>query len=477
MYDDGAVVGRSHGWVSAGDGRRGVAATVRKFVQQWPKGFLADGERIVLDLWPEAAGLLRLFQGQAKSHQVKVRAFEGSAAEARLPDWHFAYQFPVVLSAPEWFLDSGALGPVFRYQPKRYPGIEKKFRLEFDQYCAYYRLLGVMDYGDEEQLYDVAWGREHLMANCEHDFGQTIYLQFVRTGSFHYLDTFESSVLHVMDVDIIHFDDHFDEAGGWRTHGAYHVAADGRPNCTPSHMWAEGFLSYYYYCGYAPALSAARGVADLICRKVEAGGVRRGARDRGWPLIALCAVYRATGEERYARAARAIVESFAEGPDPLEANGGVSGGYGPIPCQQAVMGSVAATGLAYYHQAFGDEVSRGLFLRVCDFLASETPRSPEGLFMPMSGTETCMSFATFSCVRESIGYAWELTGDEKYLQAGLRDIEDYMVSTIPLAARPPVGIKNGYQVVVSTGNAISITWRDNLRFFCYADRAGLLKDF
>jgi hypothetical protein len=141
------------------------------------------------------------------------------------------------------------------------------------------------------------------------------------------------------------------------------------------------------------------------------------------------------------------------------------------------MGSVAATGLAYCHQTFGDGVSRGLFLRVCDFLASETPLSPEGLFLPMSGTETCMSFATFSCVRESIGYAWELTGDEKYLRAGLRDIEDYMVSTIPLAARPPVRIKNGYQVVVSTGNAISITWRDNLRFFCYADRAGLLRDF
>ena len=81
--DDGETqVGRSHGWVSAGDGEGGVAASVRKFVQQWPKGFSADAGRIVLDLWPEAAGPLAIFQGQAKSHQVKLRAYTGDAARA-----------------------------------------------------------------------------------------------------------------------------------------------------------------------------------------------------------------------------------------------------------------------------------------------------------------------------------------------------------------------------------------------------------
>ncbi|GEM_PF-5701168 len=279
-------------------------------------------------------------------------------------------------------------------------------------------------------------------------------------------------------MDVIHFDDHFDETGGWGAHGAFHVGPDGRPNCSPSHMWAEGFLSYYYYCGYVPALAAARGVADLICKKVEAGGARRGARDRGWPLIALCSVCRATGEERYARAAKAIVASFAEGPDPLEANGGLKGGWGPIPYQQAVMGSIAATGLAYSHQTFGDELSRGLFLRVCDWLASEAVRSPEGLFLSMPGNETSMSYVACSDLRESVGYAWELTGDEKYLQLGLRDLKENMVSTRPLVGMtPPVRTRFGFEVIHSTGDSISILWRDNLRFMAYADRAGLLRDF
>ena len=126
-----------------------------------------------------------------------------------------------------------------------------------------------------------SWGRLDFMANCEHDFGQTVYLQLVRTGNYLYLDAFESAIRHVMDLDIIHFDDHFDEQGGWTAHGAFHVGADGKPNCHLSHMWAEGFLSYYYYSGYTPALESARGVADLICRKVAAGGGRRGREGPG----------------------------------------------------------------------------------------------------------------------------------------------------------------------------------------------------
>jgi hypothetical protein len=470
-------VGTSNGWVSAGNGDRGVAASVSKFGQQWPKGFSADGNEIVLDLWPGEAGSLSIFQGQSKSHQVKLRAYSGSAADACLPDWHFAYQFPIVFAAPEWFIASGAVGPIFPYRPAKYSGIEKKLRLEFEQYAAHYRLLGIMDYGDEEQLYDASWYDAIPMSNCEHDLGQTFYLQFVRTGRYRYLDAFEACIRHVMDVDVVHHDDRFDEVGGWRYHGPFHVGRTEGPSCGLSHMWAEGFLSYYYYCGYAPALSAARGVADVVCRKVEAGGGRHGARDRGWPLIVLCSVYRATGDPRYADTARIIMESFAEGPDPLEENGGCSGGYGPIPGQQAVMGSVAATGLAYYHQTFGDPMSRRLFLRLCDFLASEDVRSPEGLYLPMPGNETCMSHVTYSMLRESIGYAWELTGDEKYLRTGLRDIEEYMVSTVPLAARPLAGTKGGYSVVRSTGSSISGQWRDNLRFFWYADKAGLLEDF
>ncbi len=484
LYEEGALTGQgrrvsgSHGWVAVGDGRRGVAASVRKFAQQWPKGFSADGERIVLELWPEAAGTLPVFQGQAKSHQVKLRAYAGGAAEARLPDWHFAYQFPVAFSSPEWFIDSGAVGALFKYRPQTYPGIEGKFRLEFEQFLGFDRRLGMMDYGDYEQLGSASWGREDFMANCEHDFFQTIYLQYVRTGSFYYLDTFEAGVRHVMDLDIIHFDDHFDETGGWGAHGAFHVGPDGRPNCSPSHMWAEGFLSYYYYCGYAPALASARGVADLICKKVEAGGVRRGARDRGWPLIALCSVYRATGEARYEKAARAIVASFAEGADPLEANGGLKGGWGPIPYQQAVMGSIAGTGLAYAHQTFEDPLSRDLFLRVCDWLASEAVRTPEGLYLSMPGNETSMSYVACSDLRESVGYAWELTGDEKYLQLGLRDLRTNMVSTRPLVGTtPPMRTRSGFEVIHSTGDSISILWRDNLRFMAYADRAGLLRDF
>lgn len=216
VYDGDRIVGGSHGLASVGDGQRGLAVSIIRFAQQWPKGWSAGPDRLVLDLWPETAGALHLFQGQAKTHQVRLRAFEGAAADAHLPDWHFAGQFPVVLAAPDWFLDSGALGPVLRYQPKKYPEIEKMFRVEFEQFLAYNRALGMMDYGDYESLGEASWGRPDWMSNLEHDFGQTVYLQAVRTGLYRYYDYFEAAIRHVMDVDCVHHDDRFDLSITWR---------------------------------------------------------------------------------------------------------------------------------------------------------------------------------------------------------------------------------------------------------------------
>jgi hypothetical protein len=469
-------VGRSHGWISVGDGAKGLAVSVRKFAQQWPKGLEANDRAIVIDLWPEAGGMLHVFQGQAKSHQVKLRPFSGAAADARLADWHFAYQFPVVLSAPDWFIDSGAIGPVFRYQPKKYPGIERKYHLEFEQFLAYGRCLGMMDYADYEQLVSASWGRRgSFMSNLEHDLAQSVWLQFVRTGGYRYADYFEAAVRHVLDVDIVHFDDRGDHAGAWREHGSFHASPHGGHLC---HMWTESLVSSYFHTGHVPALAAARGVADWIARRVERGEGRTGARERGWPLIALSAVYRATGDQRYAQAATTIVDSFVEGPDPVQADGGLSGGWGPMPYQQAVMGSVAATGLACYHRIFGDDRSRGLLLRICDWLCSDAVRSPEGLYLSMPGNNTSMSYVAHSNFRESFGYAWELTGDQKYLEAGLRDLSENMASTVPASSIvTTLTAKDGHEVVVSTGDRMSIFWRENLRFMDHADRAGLLSDF
>jgi hypothetical protein len=53
-----------------------------------------------------------------------------------------------------------------------------------------------------------------------------------------------------------------------------------------------------------------------------------------------------------------------------------------------------------------------------------------------------------------------------------------MVSTRPLVGMTPaVRTRFGFEVVHSTGDSISILWRDNLRFMAYADRAGVLRDF
>ena len=51
-----------------------------------------------------------------------------------------------------------------------------------------------------------------------------------------------------------------------------------------------------------------------------------------------------------------------------------------------------------------------------------------------------------------------------------------MISTIPMVGHY-VRTRFGYEVIRATGGMISIHWRDLLRFFSYADRSGLLRDF
>ncbi len=89
-----------------------------------------------------------------------------------------------------------------------------------------------------------------------------------------------------------------------------------------------------------------------------------------------------------------------------------------------------------------------------------------------------MAYAAYSDLRESLGHAWELTGDDKYLRLGLRDLSDNMTSTIPATSTVTMlAVKHGHEVVRSTGVKMSIPWRENLRFMYYADRAGFLQDF
>jgi len=264
----------------------------------------------------------------------------------------------------------------------------------------------------------------------------------------------DSIAWHVVDVDVVHHTTRSPmELGGQRIHGHGHVQydAEGYPGVStvPSHMWTEGLLEYHYLTGHAHFRDIALGIGECYLKMVEVGWCMppyhsnwHSARDSGWPLIGMAAVYEATGDERYRRAMRRIFEAVREA---QHDNGGWSielffnVGFSPLHL------GICLTGLARYHEACGDEEVRQVFDKGIEYLAGDGMRFPDGAWTYVTTPEYEGTYYSDTPV-EPFGYAYQLTQDKEQIAQVLR-----------------------------CWNA-NLDLRGSLRFMWAADAAGLLKD-
>jgi len=458
-----------HGWLDVSDRRGGLTVAIKDMSQLYPKQMAVAGSELRVDLWPPWAGVLAWHQGMARTHRLLLLFHEGTGQEARVNQLATCYEDALMLWAPGWFVESGALGPLFAHQPDRYPRIEMLLRDEFNLWQGQNQAKGFVDYGDHPQ--GGQFERKYYMANNEIDLGHALALQYARVGERTEFEALESIAWHTMDVDVVHHTT-FDpvELGGARIHGNDHVQynCEGIPNVSvaPSHMWTEGLLEYYYLSGHPRALEMARGIGECFLRMLDRGWAMppypvawHDSRDSGWALIALTALYEATGEQRWLDGCRSIVQALA-------AAQGDDGGWGLrlgwYRGLSALHLGIVLTGLSRFHELTGDTQARQTLLAAADGLLDHC-RFADGGMIYVDAPGYRHNFYS-GVALESLGYVSQLTGDLRYLRAGL------------VGHRVALGAFGLRGVSSLIGTTLADWWRGNLRFMYWADKAGLLTD-
>jgi hypothetical protein len=290
---------------------------------------------------------------------------------------------------------------------------------------------------------------------------------YFRTGERRYWTFAQATAQHMMDIDIVHHSTRNPtEIGGVRIHGPQHVQYGSEgiagSSVSPNHEWVEGLLAAYHLTGRREYLEAATGVADHLLRAIDAGWILppynarwNGARNLGWPLLALTAVYDETGEERYLKGARRVVEGLHE----LQMeNGSFPIWIGPYRAAAPLHNAIAMEALGRYALLTGSDSAKAMYLRCAD-ATMHSVSFPDGDLMYITHPDYRSGYRGMPWGGFHYGYLF--THERKYLEF-----------PHPLIMRQ---LRSANFGTYGEG-ALSYSGRGVFYWLNYAEEAGLLTD-
>jgi YetA-like protein len=270
----------------------GLAATVDKFWQNFPKALEVHDNQLVIRLFPQQYNdVFELQGGEQKTHTVYL-GFSGRGEEPA--DLAWTHERLVPRATPEWYADSKAcsyLSPL-----SQDPNVEcreliggmisgpQSFfarREIIDEYG--WRHFGDL-YADHEAVGHT--GPRPLVAhyNNQYDVIYGAIMQYLRNGDRRWFELMADLARHVIDIDIYHTDkdrpaynggmfwhtDHYLDVGT-ATHRTYSKASlkltnprlyGGGPSNEQN--YTSGLLHYYYLTGDETAREAVLSLADWV---------------------------------------------------------------------------------------------------------------------------------------------------------------------------------------------------------------------
>lgn len=394
----------------------GVCATMFQAHQNFPKALRVDRSGIVIGLVPQESEPAVLQSGMAIAQRFQLYFHEAGEELQDINHQSTMYQMPdVPVLSPEVYEASGLYPDIFVKDEWKNADVEGAFSISADVHTRSY---GMLCWGDAPDPNYTAQGRGHgslVWTNNEYDFPHACMLEFARSGVRRCMDYCVVSGTHQRDVDICHYSKNPLLLGGQWEHTRGHCI-DGKIVC--SHQWVEGILDCYHLTGDERFLAAALGIGENVLRLLDTpeygktGGLS--ARETGWALRTLTALYKETFDKKWLAKCDWIVAQFKEW---AESCGGWLAPYTDnTSIRVPFMISVAIGSLMRYYREFPREDIRKMILKAADDLV-ENCYMDNGFFY-YKELQTLSRVGTNPLVLEAMAIAYELTRDTKYLACG-----------------------------------------------------------
>jgi hypothetical protein len=403
-------------FVDRTDSDGGVCATIFQAQQNYPKAVKADGSGIALMLVPENVDRVVMQSGMSREQRFLLHFHKSDESLVELDNRSLIYQMPDRPRLdPKVFRDAGVFIDVFNDVVNE--NVEISMTAKADGHA---RCYGMLNWGDAPDPGYTQQGRgngEQVWVNNEYDYPHACAMMYARTGIRRYLDYNFVSASHWMDVDVCHYHRNPVYVGGQWEHTAGHCK-NGVMVC--SHEWVEGLLDYYHFSGDERGLDTAIGIGNNVLGLLETPMYQvpgeANARETGWALRTLVALYVETNDEKWLGKCKWILDSFYQWE---EQYGGWLAPYTDnTVIRVGFMISVAVGSVMRYYRIAPDERIRKMLLGAIDDVVDNC-RLPNGLFyykelpsLARNGNNTLLL--------ELLSIGFELTGDIRYLSYGLR---------------------------------------------------------
>lgn len=393
----------------------GIAITHHQAYQNFPKGFNASSKGIDIMIIPENVTNITFQSGMSRQQKMLFHFHDTNTSLAEIDRVSTIYQMPDRPYIDKmYYRDANVFENI--YYDNENPTFESHILAKADSHA---RCYGLLNWGDAPDPGYTSQGRGHgnvVWTNNEYDYPHQATLLYTRTGIRRYLDYLLISAEHWIDVDICHYSkDPLIIDGQWM-HTNNHCL-DSKIVC--SHQWVEGLLDYYHFTGDKYAYDCAINIGNNIMRLLDTDTFKQkgeiSARETGWALRSMVALYKETFDNAWLSKCDWIVGHFKEWEETY--GHWLSPYMDTVTIRVPFMISIAACSLMRYYRVNHDENLKQLILRQIDDLI-ENCYTSMGVFY-YKELPSLSRLGNNTIILEALTYAYELSGDKKYLTYGI----------------------------------------------------------